>query len=146
MINFNINPDEFNKQLAKIAEESYKKINFPRIYRGIGEVLQTSINFQFEQEGAYFGSKWAPLAPSTIAQRQRRGRWPGKILQVDGGLASRFTYSISGNSVTIGTNVEYAKYLHHGTRRMPARPLFASLLTNEVKEEIRFVILKGLRD
>lgn len=144
MINFNINPDEFNKQLAKIAEESYKKINFPRIYRGIGEVLQTSINFQMEDEGGYFGSKWSSLAPSTIQQRQRKGKWPGKIMQVTGRLKSSFTYNINGNNLTIGTNLDYAKYLHHGTSRMPARPLFASLLTNEVKDEIRFVILKGL--
>lgn len=144
MINFNVNPDEFNKQIGKIAEESYKRINFPKIYRGIAEVLQTSIGFQFDEEGAYFGSKWDSLKPSTIERRRRLGKWPGKIMQVTGRLKSSFTYNINGNNLTIGTNLDYAKYLHHGTSRMPARPLFASLLTNEVREEIRYVILKGL--
>lgn len=144
MINFNVDPVELNKQLAKMNDEVLNKIDLQRIYRGIGEVLQTTMEDQFKEEGAYLGSGWDSLAASTIKARERKGKWPGSILQVTGRLVSSFTYEVNGNTLTFGTNVEYAKYLHFGTKRMPARPLFSSLLTEEVKKEIRGVISRSL--
>lgn len=144
MIDFNINSDDLNNQFGKIQGEVNKKIDLKKIYRGVGEVLQTAVNFQFEEEGAYLGRKWEPLAASTIERRKKLGKWPGSIMQVTGRLKSSFTYSIVGNSVIIGTNVSYAKRLHFGIGRMPARPLFSSMLNEETKDEIKHAILKGL--
>ena len=47
-------------------------------------VSQTEANLAAEGR-----PKWQPLAASTIAQREKHGTWPGKILQVSsGGLAA----------------------------------------------------------
>ena len=144
MINFNIDPSDFNKSIEKLVDDAFDKIDFNKIYNGIGAVMQLAIEDQFQQEGSYLGSGWSSLAASTIKQRERKGKWPGSIMQVTGRLRSSFTYSLAGSTLTFGTNVEYAKYLHHGTKRMPARPLFSVLLTEDMKEEIRRVISQSL--
>lgn len=138
MIDFNIDTNELASGLTEEIEKQIEKINFTAIYRGIGEVLQTAVEDNFESEGAYFGKKWDGLKASTIQSRKRKGKWPGSILQVTGRLRSSFTYSLSGNTLSFGTNVKYAKYLD------PKRPLFSATLTEEMKDEIRSVIVKSL--
>lgn len=44
-----------------------------------------------EDDCGYFGYKWSSLVPSTIQQRQRRGKWPGKIMHMTERLKSSFT-------------------------------------------------------
>jgi phage gpG-like protein len=146
MIDFSIDTNELTSGLNTAITDQMKKVNFNAIYRGIGEVLQTAMRDQFESEGAYFGKSWASLAPSTIESRRKKGNWPGAILQVSAaGLKNSFTHSLVGNTLVFGTNKSYAKYLHFGTKNMPARPLFTSLLNEEVKEEIRDVIYLSLQ-
>ena len=145
MLNFDVNSEDFQSQIKKAIEEQQKKIDFNKIYRGIGEVLQTAMEDQFDKQGAYWGKSWTGLRPSTIKQREKKGKWPGSILQVTGALRRSFTYNVVGDKLVFGSNLEYAKYLHFGTKRMPARPLFAAFLTEEVKQEIREVIAKSLR-
>lgn len=145
MIDFSIDTSELTSGLTSAINEQAKRINYNAIYRGIGEVLQTAVEDQFDNEGSYFGKSWSSLAASTIKGRQRKGKWPGSILQVTGRLRSSFTYSLVGNTLYFGTNVSYAKYLHYGTKNMPARPFFTNLLNEEVKEEIRDVIYLSLQ-
>ncbi len=145
MFNIEIKDNESNRLLKESIEIINKKIDLDKIYRGIGEVLQTAMEDQFDKEGKYLtNSKWPGLALSTIKQRNKSGKWPGSILQVTGALRRSFTYNIVGNNLVFGTNLEYAKYLHHGTKNMPARPLFARLLNDEVIGEIREVVIKSL--
>ena len=49
------------------------------------------------------------------------------------------------NSVVIGSNVEYAEYVHDGTSRMDGRPFFCGLIVRTVVEMERQVerIFKG---
>jgi len=51
---------------------------------------------------------WAGLLPVTVKARQRKGHWPGKILQDDGNLASSITTSHGNDYAQIGTNKVYA--------------------------------------
>jgi phage gpG-like protein len=83
---------------------------------------------QFDQEGAYTGTRWSALSPAYGRWKQRH--YPGKpILQLSGDLydsmASRpfGTEIISHDQMVIGTGVPYAAYHQHGTETMPARPI-----------------------
>ena len=83
---------------------------------------------QFDREGAYTGTRWAPLSPRYAAWKM--AHFPGKpILQLTGRLHESLTHRpfgvevISGHGMTIGTDVPYARYHQDGTPVMPARPI-----------------------
>lgn len=82
------------------------------------------------------GLFWPPLADSTI-RRRRRGGQKSEILRDTGRLLNSLSPGVSGPSgstdqvfevrpgeVVVGTNVEYAKYHHDGTSRLPQRRLW----------------------
>lgn len=78
------------------------------------------------------GSSWAPLAPSTVRERERLGYGGAHpILVRQGDLMESLTVlGARGNITRIGpTSAEFgtahplAPFHHWGTRRMPARPL-----------------------
>ena len=67
-------------------------------------VSQTEANLAAEGR-----PKWQPLAASTIAQREKHGTWPGKILQVSsGGLAADISTEVGPTFVRVGSGKEYA--------------------------------------
>lgn len=72
--------------------------NMSPIMRVIAGDLHDEVEENFEKEGR--PTKWQDLAESTKKQRAKKGKWPGKILQVSaGGLAP---------SITPGSNVKAA--------------------------------------
>lgn len=93
-----------------------------RFYSGVAKILLSSTITSMETEGKSIGKKWTPLAQSTIEQRLRKGKWPGKMLQVTGELKTRNYADNDNNSATITNNTPYAKFLFFGTKNMPARP------------------------
>ena len=87
----------------------------------------------FEQwmgRGARYREPWAPLAPSTLAEKFRKGL-PLHPLIRTGTLANSLSHRplqvehITGSEVTAGTDVKYAKFHQTGTRYMPRRTLFS---------------------
>lgn len=70
---------------------------------------QTEVNL--EAEGR---PQWLGLAASTIARREKRGTWPGKIMQESGQLAASFTPDHDSDSAWIGSNKKYAAIQHVG--------------------------------
>ncbi len=74
--------------------------------------LHAAVEENFEAQGP----GWAPLAKSTIAERQRKGYWPGKILNRHGGagLVGSITADSDVNTATAGTNKRYAQALNDG--------------------------------
>jgi phage gpG-like protein len=86
---------------------------------------------QFNEQGSVETGKWAPLSPPY-------GRWkarvrPGRpILVFDGDLKREMTvpgqgvYQVWRSGMTVGTEIEYAKYHQTGTPGMPARPLIGT--------------------
>lgn len=78
--------------------------------------------------------KWQPLAASTIAQREKHGTWPGKILQVSsGGLAADISTEVGPTFVRVGSGKEYAAIHQLGGEagrgrkvHIPARPFLPS--------------------
>ena len=65
------------------------------------------------------GQPWAPWSMATIRANARRG---GSLLFRTGALHDSIQYRISEKTLTIYSNVGYARYLQFGTPKMPARP------------------------
>lgn len=71
---------------------------------------------------------WVPLAPSTVAEKARKGQDP-RVLHATGSLRASLTERGAKDSYSrvyptfmlFGTKRPYAKYLQGGTRRMPPR-------------------------
>ena len=88
----------------------------------IRELMLSEIEENFEQEGGFSspdspigGDKdWPDLEPSTKKKRARKGKWPGKILQVSGQLAASITGDSGRDYAQAGTNKEYAAIQHYG--------------------------------
>lgn len=118
--------------------EVLRNANLLPFYKSVGKILYDATQSQFKTDGAYFqrGSAWMPLAPSTVKWRIKNDYAPILILRRrggDAGLLGSIDFSAYQDYVEIGTNLEYAKYLHFGTRFMPARPIFPE---NEFPPEV----------
>ena len=119
--------------------------------RAISHTLLDSIEQAFEDEAnPETGAPWQTLAPSTILARTKRGKWPGKMLQLSqGGLASSFSASSSRLHAAASSNKPYARIHHLGgmagrNRRVkiPARPYAG--LTPEHRQELLDTVQRHL--
>ena len=94
----------------------------------LGEVerfQKREIESQFSSEGAHITSRWAPLAPSTIAQRIRKGFGAGPILTASGKMRkSNKRKKLNKNTLQIENRQKYFKYHQSGTGRMPRRQVY----------------------
>ena len=61
-----------------------------------------------------------------------------------GRLKNSISHAVSGDTVYIGTNVEYASYVELGTFRMKPRPFLKNAITNYV-DEYKGIIEDGLK-
>lgn len=102
------------------------------LLHGIGAEVLDLTERNFANESGPDG-KWHLLAPITIKKREAQGKWPGKLLQVDGSLASSVIYTVDDSSVTIqagsGPSKDYAAIHQFGGMagrgrkvKIPARP------------------------
>jgi len=71
----------------------------------LGDVTEDAFQGEYDPNN---GQGWAGLLPATIKARQRKGHWPGKILQDDGDLASSIVTDFGSDFAQIGTNKVYA--------------------------------------
>lgn len=69
----------------------------------LGNILQNKIEDSFENESSPFGQKWQALKPSTIKQKQRRGK-SLNILRSDGNLADRWIVKADDKKATVSNN------------------------------------------
>ena len=121
------------------AQTERVKRNLVRIRRGLDdfrpffdtsgrEILQSELERVFRSRG--YG-EWASLSASTLRDKTRRG-YPAdplvatgslrrSVTALDGLRRTRFTLSMS-------YQVPYARFHETGTARMPARPIFGSVV------------------
>jgi phage virion morphogenesis protein len=107
----------------------------------IGEIGLTSIKRNFEVGGR--PRKWKRLAPSTVKDRIRVGKWPGQILVrsgVAGGLLGSLHYKARPKGVDLVADKIYAAIHHFGGKtgrghktHIPARA-FMLLQKEDVRE------------
>lgn len=99
----------------------------------VAQALASETERQFEREVGPDGLPWTDLSDVTKAMRTKRGKWPGKKLQVSAaGLAASVQSGSDRDSAWIGTNKPYgAIHQFGGTtsersmipgKTIPARP------------------------
>lgn len=117
--------DEVTAELAAIQRHLQ---NPQPLMRGISVELLSLTETAFEKEGDC--QKWPKLALSTIRQREKKGHWPGKMLQVSaGGLAASVQPFSSGKEAGLSVSKPYAAIHQFGGQAglgrkvtIPARP------------------------
>lgn len=68
--------------------------------------------------------RWPGLDESTKRQRAKKGKWPGRILQVSGRLKNAFQTSATQKEGRVVNRVKYAPFHEEGTKKMPMRKMF----------------------
>lgn len=69
---------------------------------------------------------WPPLAPSTIADKQRQGyATPAPLLRT-GEMRDSIQYTVNGDEGAVGSNSEIAVFQELGTSRIPPRSFLVS--------------------
>lgn len=118
------------ENVKRLLKRLSDRLESPRpVLMEMGEIGHARIVDNFQQESGG-GKDWPDLKEATKKARARKGKWPGKMLQVTGagGLIGSINYktgSAKGNpSVTWGTSKIYAATHHFGdkSRGIPARP------------------------
>lgn len=122
-----------SRDLVKGLAEA--RIDKKQLLSAVGLRILRWVDENFKREGIEV--KWRPLSPNTIAGR-RRGS--SKVLQDTGRLKNSFSFQLlsGGDSVQVGTNVEYAKHHHYGTRPYTIRPARARVLAFAVAGGMAF--------
>ena len=117
----------------------------------LAATLADSVEESFKRQASPNGA-WAPLAPSTVRDRLRKGYRAGPILQRSGQLVGSVQADHDRSSATAsvrksakGANI--ALFLHEGTSRMPARPYLALWPEHErqIADDVRAFVLDAWR-
>src|SRR5574344_1114579 len=125
----------------KAVEEALLKVaskceDLRPLMKNIAGIMADAVEENFEQEGR--PDKWQELAESTIKHRKKTKHWPGRILQVEGQLATSITTQYDNENAVIGSNLAYAAIHQLGGQvgkgkkvTIPARP-YLNLTQNEL--------------
>ena len=139
-----INPSEINQFITDIHKKFEDNGNMRRFYSGVAKILLNEQIRNMDSEGSSIGKRWSPLAPSTVDNRSRKGKWPGKMLQVSGELKTRNVTAFDDTKAEVNNNTPYAKFLFFGTKNMPARPWLG--LNDETENRIITLYSKLLNE
>lgn len=144
-----------DEQVKRLVTNIQKRLgNLKPAMRLIGEIVHESIQRNFEEGGR--PKKWKRLAPSTIKQRKRIGKWPGRMLVrrgVSGGLMGAIAYRAFNDRVVSHANKIYAAIHHFGGMagrgrkvKIPARPymMVQDEDWKEIKAALNEFILGGV--
>ena len=129
---------------AMVKEKLARLQNMQPAMEVVGEIGLASFEKNFEVGGR--PNKWPELKESTIKERSRRGKWPGKILVRSGNL-KRISYeALAKKVIWSASGEEYAAIQHFGGKAgrnhaatIPPRPYL--LLQDEDKVEITHVLI-----
>lgn len=115
-----------SKDVQEAIGDLRRKLERPRdMLREIGDIITEDIKHRIVKLKADPEDQaWAPWAESTRKGRERKGNAALGLLYNTGTLLHSITSQVVGshNTLQVGTNVHYAKYLQEGTEKMPARP------------------------
>ena len=112
MANTRITVEVNNQRALDAIGHGIGKLEKPHeLMRLVAGNMLAAVEDNFEDEGR---PKWTGLQAGTIAQRERSGHWPGKILQRSGRLKNSITQYWDDRQAVVGTNVIYAAIQHFG--------------------------------
>lgn len=123
-----------------------------RIKRGVNTALKkygdmermNTRNRIVQRKTGPLGSRWTPWAFSTLQSRIRKGNAAQGLLYDTGDLWRSVNFYVVGNTLHLGSTVDYAKYLQYGTRNMPARPI-VGFDKRRVKRDLTKILKKELK-
>ncbi|GAB4442539.1 MAG: phage virion morphogenesis protein [bacterium] len=102
MIKIEIDDSKLKAEMEKLIQRA--KDRRP-LMRQIAGIMHRAVEENFAEQGR---PRWKPLSAKTIDQRQKRGYWPGAILQMRGELAVSISQSSDNDKAVVGTNKVYA--------------------------------------
>ncbi len=127
----------------KLQELANKTSDLKPLMKNIAGIFASAAEDNFAEEGR--PDKWQDLSKVTKKLREKKGKWPGQILQVSGQLASSVNTYYDNDSAVIGSNLEYAAIHQLGGQvgrnkkvTIPARP-YLKLANDDLKEIIETV-------
>ena len=91
--------------LSRLNGLNLRLLNLTSIMQAVGEVVRASADLAFTEGRDPYGAPWEPLSPVTIANRRQRSNVP---LRDTGVLANSISVAAGRDSVSVGTNLEYA--------------------------------------
>lgn len=91
-----------------------KLSNKSKLMVAVAETMRTAVLKNFETEGGRIGKPWQKLSQQTINQREKKGYWPGKILQRTGQLKRSIISSYGEDYAQVSTNLIYAAIQNYG--------------------------------
>lgn len=91
-----------------------KLSNKSKLMVAVAETMRTAVLKNFETEGGRIGKPWQKLSQQTIKQREKKGYWPGKILQRTGQLKRSIISSYGEDYAQVSTNLIYAAIQNYG--------------------------------
>lgn len=97
--------DGLDKLIFKLDSMSAKAKNLKPILEEIGKDMKTKTDFCFRLEKSPDGVSW------------KKSKRNGKTLSDTGALKRSVSYSTSSDSVTVGTNLVYAKTMQFGAEK-----------------------------
>ena len=144
-IEIKLDNQEVQNRLLELAS---KCENLRPLMKNIAGIFAYSTEENFKNEGR--PEKWLDLAESTKKQREKKRKWPGQILQVEGKFAASINTFYDDDSAVIGSNLDYAPIHQLGGQAgrnksvsIPARPYLK--LTDSDYKEITQEIEKHLK-
>jgi phage virion morphogenesis protein len=112
MSTIEINADTSRVQTRLNAVVS--ELTRPRdLFVEISEELRAQTREIFDSQG-WPANSWQDLARRTKKAREKKGHWPGKILQVSGRLLNSIQSEAGPDYAQIGTNLPQARILFYG--------------------------------
>ncbi len=143
MIKIEIDDSRIKTEMEKLIQRCRDR---RALMRQIAGIMHNAVEENFAEQGR---PRWKPLSDKTIAQRQKKGYWPGAILQMRGQLAASISQHSDNDSAIVGTNKIYAAIHQFGGKAgrgrkvtIPARPFLK--LTDEDLEDIKNAVKEYL--
>lgn len=146
------NADEAARQMTKVARSfrtmERRSEDITPVLRQVGNKIALWNRRTWATKGAFVGSPWKPLAPSTVKQKLKQG-WPRGPVERTGETKRSFIgrpmgierYGPRGGEW--GSGVQKAVWQHYGTRRHGKRhipPRVLMRITQSQAGEIRHMI------
>lgn len=103
---------------ATRAMQGFAHRSMAGLMETLGNLVEGQTKRRFATKTSPDGSPWAALRPSTVARRRKGSKG---ILTDTGRLMGSISHTSSAREAVVGTNVAYAPFHQHGTRKMVAR-------------------------
>ncbi len=108
MVTFGVQDAEVHQLIRQALERGEDATPVMRVIAGI---MHDEVEENFQAEGR---PKWPALADATIVQREKKGYWPGKMLQRTGRLAAGISQRATASQAIVGSNDKRAALLFLG--------------------------------